>query len=118
MSRIGYSRSEQRGIATDLSGVPEVGCARVAEGGVTQTVNGSPIAPLPQMPVDGEREGRRMMAELLLDVRQGLAGLDQHAGEGMAQGMGLSVAEPGAPEDAHPDIVPEGVIADRVSGHR
>jgi hypothetical protein len=53
----------------------------------SQAVHG----PRQEVPRDCQPEGRRVLAELPLDVRQGLARLDQHAGEAVAQRVRLPV---------------------------
>lgn len=54
------------------------------------------------MAVDAQREPWGM-PELLLNVQDRLPGLQEQAGERMAQGVGLSVAEASAAKDGGPD---------------
>jgi hypothetical protein len=51
-------------------------CAGLADCCV-QAVHGAAVASRDKVPVDGQREGRGVMPELLLNVLEGLAGLDQ-----------------------------------------
>src|SRR5688500_10472959 len=99
-----------------LSGPRGAGCAGVAEGRVIQAVNRPAVAAGQQMAINRQGEGRGMVAELLLDVGEGLAGLDQHAGERVAERVRLAVADPDAAEDALPDVVAEGVVTDGLAG--
>ena len=50
------------------------------------------------MAVDGQREGWGVVAELLLDILQGLAAFDQQARKRVPERVGLAVAEPRSAE--------------------
>src|SRR5262245_13340678 len=49
-----------------------------------------------------------MVTELITNIRQTLTVLDQEAGVGMPEGMGLAIGEPRAPQERPPHVLPEG----------
>ena len=58
-------------------------CAGVADTRVVEGVNPAAALPRHQVAVDPQREGGRVVPQLVLDVGQVFPGLDQQAGEGV-----------------------------------
>ncbi len=66
-----------------------LGCAGVADGSVVQGIHSPAVPPREQVAIDLQGEGRRVVAELLLDVGQRLPGLQEEAGEGVPEAGGF-----------------------------
>src|SRR4029453_2260739 len=118
MSEVGYGLVRVLGIADRGLLLRPIGCAGVAEGGVVETIYRPPGPSWEEMPIDPQGEGRGVVTELLLDAGEGLPGLNQETGEGVAQGVGFAVTQAGPQEDAGPDIVAEGVVPDGLTRRR
>lgn len=71
------------------------GCVGVADTRVVEPIDPASALPRHQVAVDPQGEGCRVVPQLVLDVGQVFPGLDQQAGEGVAQGVGLPVAQLG-----------------------
>lgn len=84
MCRKRYLAVYPGGIIQERVRLRRLGCAGVAFGRIVQAVHGAPVTPREQMAVHRQGEGGRVVPELLLDVLEGLAPLDQEAGERVA----------------------------------
>ena len=119
------SMCRKRYLAVYPRGIPQKrvrhsrrGCAGVAFGRIVQAVHGAPVPAGEQVAVHRQGEAGGVVPELLLDVLEGLAPLEQEARKRVAQGVGLAVAESGPTQHRRPHVIAPGVIADRARGPR